>query len=330
MDTYATQIARRSAANSLSTKLAGAGFRLLPRVPAVITYPILRRIEASYRPPKALAAEFAIEDARHGSARVVWLQAAQRHRGVVVFLHGGSYIIGPGRNQWGWLAEIQRRTQLAVASVIYRMPPDDPFPAALDDALAAIRGMSEAGQLQDGPWVLAGDSAGGGLAITTQRILLNEQTAKPSGLVLTAPWVDLTLTNPELSDSQRTDPLLHTGWLLWAARLYAGGVPLDDPRLSPINGSFAGFPPVHLDVGTRDLFLPDVRRVRDELRAAGVEVDYLEQEGGVHDFAHLVRTPEGRRATETQADWTSGASLKLDVSGCRGGRRSPRSRSRGP
>ena len=148
--------------------------------------------------------------------------------------------------------------------------------------------MCASGELTDGRWTLAGDSAGGGLALATVRTLRANGCPLPAGLLLTAPCVDLAMTNPDLDASEPTDPFLRRGWLLWAGRLYAAGTPLEDPALSPINGSFAGFPPVHLNVGTRDLFLPDVRRLRDALQRAGVPVGYVEQQGALHTYPHEV------------------------------------------
>ena len=121
--------------------------------------------------------------------------------------------------------------------------------------------------------------------------------------MLTAPWVDLDMEHPDRPAP--VDPTLATGraLLLWAARRYADGVPLDDPRLSPINGSMDGLPPVHLDVGTRDLFLADVRRLRTALEAAGVPVTAIEQEGAGHTYVHRTRTPEGEWAIRSQTTW---------------------------
>ncbi|MCW3014160.1 MAG: mlhB, partial [Solirubrobacterales bacterium] len=149
-----------------------------------------------------------------------------------------------------------------------------------------------------------GGSAGGGLALATHRALLDRGADGPSGLLLTAPWVDLVLAAPELAASEKADGFLRRSWLGWAARLYAAGTPLDDPRLSPIHASFAGFAPAaHLDVGTHDLFLPDVRRLRDKLAAAGVDVTYVEQPGGRHTYPLFLERPEAQATVAAQARW---------------------------
>lgn len=109
-----------------------------------------------------------------------------------------------------------RRTGFAAAAVIYRMPPDHPYPAALDDVTEAIAELSAAGDLPRGHWILAGDSAGGGLAIAALRRLVARGQGAPAGLVLSSPWVDLALNRPEIDAAERSDKLLHRSWVCWA------------------------------------------------------------------------------------------------------------------
>jgi acetyl esterase/lipase len=183
------------------------------------------------------------------------------------------------------------------------MPPRHPQPAALQDVVSAVTAMHASGELPSGRWVLAGDSAGGGLALAAAQALRDSGGPLPAGLVLTAPWVDLEMANPELDASDPTDPILSRSLLGWSARLYANGLALDDVRLSPINGSMSGLPPVHLNVGTRDLLRPDVRRLRNALQEAGVPVTWIEQEGGIHTYPQQVDTPEAQWTIQSQVAW---------------------------
>lgn len=233
-----------------------------------------------------------------GGVRVVWLDRAGRDRGVLVHLHGGAYVMGPGVEHWAALAELRSRTGLSGAMVMFRTPPEDPHPAALDDVLAALPGI-----VGDRPWVLSGDSAGAGLAVAVaQRLVRDPGVPAPAGLLLNAPWVDLSLAHPETRAHGPADRLLHRRWLSGAAREYAAGTPLTDPALSPLHGPLAGLPPIHLHVGTRDLFLPESRRLRDAVRAAGGVVDHLEQEGGVHGYV-MAGLPESEGTYAAQAAW---------------------------
>ena len=241
-----------------------------------------------------------------GGVRCTWLAPELRDEGVVVFLHGGSYLGGPGATQWAWLAEIQRRSGLAAAMVLYRMPPGHPFPAALDDALAAVRAMHSGGQLADGRWILGGDSAGGGLALATAQALRDAGGPLPEGVLLTAPWVDIELEHPDVLADERSDMVVGRSVLRWAAERYAAGVALDDPRLSPINASMGGLPPVHLNVGTDDLFLADNRRLRSLLEAAKVPVTCIEQEGAGHVYPQQITTSEAEWTIRDQVRWIHG------------------------
>ena len=125
----------------------------------------------------------------------------------------------------------------------------------------------------------------------------------PAGLVLTAPWVDIEMEHPQLLADERAELLKGRAVLRWAAERYAGGVPLDDPRLSPINGSMGGLPPVHLNVGTYDLFLADNRRLRDALEAVDVPVCFIEQAGAAHTYPQQIDTAEAEWTIRSQVRW---------------------------
>ena len=187
--------------------------------------------------------------------------------------------------------------------VRYRMPPRHPFPAALDDAVAAIRAMRASGVIDDGRWILGGDSAGGGLALAVAQTQRDAGDPLPAGLVLTAPWVDIEMEHPDLLAQPGEAMALGRSLLRQSAERYAAGVSLDDPRLSPINGSMDGLPPVHVNVGTRDLFLPDIRRLRAAFDAVGISVTSIEQEDATHTYPQQVTTPEAEWTIRSQSQW---------------------------
>ena len=301
-DEQRTAAAAAAFARSRVLRAIGRVAAFGPRLPRRLVGPVLKLLRAE-RPPVSVRWAMPHARASAGGVRCVWLNRDRRDRGVLVYLHGGAYIVGPAASEWHWLATIARRTGVAAIVVLYRMPPRDPFPAAFDDAAAAVAALLERGELRPDRWILAGGSAGGGLALSALRLLLDRGASPPAGLLAVAPWVDLELAGPGVPDADALDPILGRGWLRWAAGLYAGAVPLEDPRLSPLGASFAGFPPTRVDVGTRDLFLPDNRRLRDRLVADGVRVDYREQPGGVHTYPQFVFRPEARAALDVQARW---------------------------
>ncbi len=284
-------------------RVATRASSLLPRLPERIVDHIVLSSQKSTRPPKKVIGGIPVVVDTSGTVPCTWLSPELHDKGVLAFLHGGSYVGGPFSQQWAWCAEIQRRSGFAVVMVLYRMPPTHPFPAALDDALAAIRQLHGDGRLVDGRWILGGDSAGGGLALATAQALRDVGGPLPAGLVLTAPWVDVAMENPDMLDLRRRDLAAGRSILRWAAERYADGVSLDDPRLSPINARMNGLPPVHLNVGTEDILLADIRRLRIELERAGVPVSCIEQEGAGHTYPQQVTTSEAEWTIRSQVRW---------------------------
>jgi acetyl esterase/lipase len=250
-------------------------------------------------PPAAIEAAHACEVERRGDSRLVWLDRGRAADGILVFLHGGSYVSGPVPGQWDYLARLCNATGLAGLLIDYPLAPEHPYPAALDVVVETL------GTLDDG-WFLLGDSSGSGLALAAAYRLRDEGRGGPRALVLTSPSLDLTLSNPEARAAERRDPMLTIDYLKrwWAT--YAGAQDLSDPLLSPLFGDPAGLAPMQLTVGSRELFAPDVRRWRDRCRAAGVEVDYLEQRGGFHGFPMSASLPEARAAIARQGEFILG------------------------
>jgi acetyl esterase/lipase len=148
----------------------------------------------------------------------------------------------------------------------------------------------------DAPAVtLAGDSAGGGLALGLAQTLAEADLPQPGRLVLLSPWLDLTIGNPDVPAVEAHDPWLASVGLRLAGEAWAGGDDPTQPRLSPLNGPLAGLPPLHVFVGTHEICLPDVLELGEKAAAAGTSVDVVVCEGAVHVYP-LVPAPEGRAA----------------------------------
>ena len=169
-----------------------------------------------------------------------------------------------------------------VISVDYRMPPDHPFPAALDDAVAVYRELLKANQPEN--IGVFGTSAGGSLTLTTLLRAKMEGLPMPGAIAPGTPTVDLTKTGDTLFTNAMVDNMLQTqdGFIRATAILYANGRDLKDPLISPIYGDVAGFPPAILTSGTRDLYLSNTVRMHRKLRAAGVEAVLQVWEGQSH------------------------------------------------
>jgi acetyl esterase/lipase len=277
------------------------GIAAVNRLPLPLRTRVLRATRQT-RPSRRASAGIPVTEDTVGGVPVTWL-AQQHGNGVILYLPGGAYMAGPVSLQWRWLVTIHRQTGLAAAMVLYRRPPSDPHPAALNDVVAVIRALHTKGALRDGLWALAGDSAGGQLALAAAQQLRDGGGPMPAGLLLTAPLVDMELAHPDTIAAIDAAGIKRDERFWWAFELYANGLPLSNPSLSPINASVAGLPPVHLNVGTKDFFLPDVRRLRNALRDAGVSVDYIEQEGAEHVYALRTKTPQARWTVAEQVRW---------------------------
>ncbi|WP_299654864.1 alpha/beta hydrolase fold domain-containing protein [uncultured Jannaschia sp.] len=229
----------------------------------------------------------AMEEATMGGVRVFVLTPEaipEAHNGQVVLnLHGGGYVYGGGVGGTYEATLMAAYGEYRVVAVDYRMPPDAPYPAAVDDAEAVYRALVDEGQ---DPAAIAvnGTSAGGGLALSLLLRLKTEGLPMPGGLAANTPWADLTGSGDSYRANEWLDNVVvsYGGYLDDAARLYAGKVNLAEPGVSPLFGDLAGLPPTLLVSGTRDLFLSDSARVQRKLRRAGVTAELQLFEGQSH------------------------------------------------
>lgn len=257
------------------------GARTVRRVPipSAVSNHALREARRP-NPPGSVQKTHAIDIEMIGRTRCVWLDAHHIDRGLIVHLHGGAYVSGPFASDWTWLSKQADAQGCAALMVDYRTAPDHTHPVARDDAEAVIDALAADGRLGTAPWVLTGQHAGGGLAFSVARRLRDRaDVTRPAALITMSPWLDLELSNSGFTETDQVDPVHERRMLREAARAYAGRTPLDDPDLSPINASLEGLPPVHLSVGTRDLFLSDVRVAKLQLEENGLEVTYREING---------------------------------------------------
>jgi acetyl esterase/lipase len=221
----------------------------------------------------------------------------------IIYLHGGAFTTGPVVCHWGMLSYVCEKTGISAVLVDYGLAPEKPFPAGLNDVLAVCKSLRAEGE-DGGAIYLMGDSAGGGLALSAVLALRDLGRQLPEKLVLLSPWLDLTLSNPEIESVRGYDQLLEKEGLLEAAGLYASGRDPAHYLLSPVNGDPFGLPPTLLEIGSHDILVCDCRRFRDKARSAGVSIVYLEWDGMFHDWmtqAPLIK--EAKQAVEAIVDF---------------------------
>lgn len=254
-------------------------------------------------PPGAVQKRHAVEVEMIGRTRCVWLDGHRADRGVIAHLHSGAYVSGPFAGDWAWLSRQADQRGCAGLMIDYRTAPDHQHPIAVDDTEAVLAELAERGIIGDSPWVLSGHHAGGGLALTVARRLLEGgEVPAPAGLVLSSPWLDLELANAGITETGKSDPVHERRLLRAAASAYAGRASLDDADLSPINANHTGLPPTHLSVGMKDLFAPDARVVRLQLEEEGVELSYREISGRLGMQVLPRRGEDAERLLREQAE----------------------------
>jgi epsilon-lactone hydrolase len=209
-----------------------------------------------------------------------------RHR-LLVHVHGGSYVFFGGMAATGEAILMAHYAQTEVISVDYRMPPDFPFPAAIDDTVAVWKEVIKSHTPRN--VALFGTSTGGGMTLATVIRLKDLGLPLPGALMAGTPWSDLTKAGDSYFANEFVDNVLgsYNGELEAAAKLYAGTHDLKEPLISPIYGDLSGFPPTVLLSGTRDLFLSNTVRAHQKLLQSGVHADLLVFEGQSHaDYLH--------------------------------------------
>jgi len=230
-----------------------------------------------------------------GAVATEWTRSDLPARGVIFYCHGGAYMMGSPKLYRGLAARLASQTQCEVAVVDYRLAPEHMHPAAPDDAIVAYEALLA--QTNPASIVIAGDSAGGNLALVTLLRARARGLPLPAAAVLLSPWTDLTGSGASMQLNRKRDPMLPAHRVEDAARLYAGAANLTDPDISPLFADFSGLPPLSIHVGSTEILLDDSQRLATRARAHGVDVMLTTWDRMPHVFPMFADVlPEGRRA----------------------------------
>ncbi len=234
-----------------------------------------------------------------GGVQAEWIvppsAAAER---VLLYLHGGGYVLCSVSTHRDLISRIARAAGVRGLGVDYRLAPEHPFPAAVEDAITAYRWLVSHGTAP-GRIAIAGDSAGGGLTLATLVALLDAGDPLPAAAVCLSPWVDLEGTGASFSAKVAADPFVRKEMIEFLAQQYLGGSDARTPLAAPLYADLHGLPPLLIQVGTAEILLDDATRIADRAKAAGVEVSLEVWDDMIHVwqlFAPLL--PEGQQAIE--------------------------------
>ncbi|MDP2123667.1 MAG: alpha/beta hydrolase [Parvibaculum sp.] len=225
---------------------------------------------------------------------------------VVLYFHGGGYVLGSSQSHRHLTARLALAAQASVLSVDYRLAPEHVFPAAVDDGLKAYRWLLARGHAPE-TIALAGDSAGGGLAVAVLLAAKRDGLPMPAAAALLSPWTDLTCATDTYISCADADPMITQAGIRELAAMYLGGADPRDPLASPNFGDLTGLPPLLIQVGSDEVLLDDARDLDRRARAAGVVADLEVWDGMIHVWqAFYQMLPEGERAIERIGGWLAG------------------------
>ena len=245
-----------------------------------------------------LPGDVVVTEVTAGGVPAHWLDAPGADaRRVLVFLHGGGFQFGSLASDGELAARLGRAGGMRVLFPEYRLAPEHPFPAAIDDVLAVWHWLREDQGTHARSIAVAGDSAGGGLAVALLVATRDAREALPAAAVLMSPTVDLTGSGTSMTDRVDQDPISTPALLSRLASDYLDGADPRTPLASPLFASLSGLPPILVQVGTADLLFSDAERLALAASDAGVDVRLEIGEGLPHVYQLMLGTPEAAEAT---------------------------------
>jgi acetyl esterase/lipase len=232
---------------------------------------------------------------REVNGHLVWTIAPKENAGEkhVIYLHGGAYVNSFASQHWALMSKLVETLNCTVVAPNYPHAPEHCVTDVFDLLVPIYCELAaRAGSLNV---TLMGDSSGGGISLALAQRLREDGHEQPGHVVLLSPWLDATLSNPEIAEFDPVDPFLGVEGLKYGGEVYARDVDPKSYLVSPVYGSLKNLAPITLFIGTRDILYPDCRKLRNNAAAEGVKINYREYEGMVHNWM-LGPMPEARRA----------------------------------
>lgn len=223
------------------------------------------------------------------------------HQNAILYLHGGGYAVGSIYTHKSLISKLVATSNTPTLAIDYRLAPENPYPAAIDDALKAYQFLLTKGYLPQ-QICIAGDSAGGGLTLATLLKIKELGIEMPGCAVCLSPWTDLTISGASVVNRKVQDPMLPADRLMRYASQYAGAEPTNSPFISPLFGNLKNLPPLLIQVGTDEVLLDDSLRFAEKAKLDGVKTTLEVWEDMIHVWQYFWQyIPEGEKAIKNIA-----------------------------
>lgn len=247
--------------------------------------------------PKRLLKNFQIDIIQVNGRNVTFISPkSNASRKYILYLHGGAYVNNIYRQHWIFTSQLVQKTNCTVVLPDYPLAPTDTYVNAfvmLDCLYEILLQKTDSKNI-----ILMGDSAGGGLALALAQKQKNEGKPSASQVVLISPWLDVSLSNPEIIEVQKNDPILHAKSFKPVSKAWAGNTDLSNYLVSPINGTLEGLPKISIFIGTHDILLADCRKLKSMLDQKNIPLNYFEYPKLFHDWVLITPIKESKIATE--------------------------------
>lgn len=233
-----------------------------------------------------------------------WIHSPDSCSGTILYLHGGAYALGSINSHRELIARLVNTTNCRALAINYRLAPENPFPAALEDAINAYDWLISIG-INPSRICIAGDSAGGGLAIATLLALREKDMPLPAGVLCFSPWFDLTLSGDSVYKNENLDPILSSSILETYVNYYIGSNKASEPMISPLFADLRGLPPIHIQSGRNEILLDDSVRFYEKAQQAGVDVTLKIWDDMIHVFQLFDFLPETKESMKQVSAFVS-------------------------